>query len=312
MVNELYHYGVKGMKWGVRRYQDYDGKLTPLGKQRYSEFARNRRVQKLIENGRYKTENLSHYTVGELTTFTTPVGEKYVSGLISGHDFDWQETTLYNETGNEQDSYYRTPAEQIKMHPGAHQFTDLPTLRAHHEYKYTDADLKECNPDFGSPGTTQNCAKASMAMELRLRNYGISAGRQTYPSSTDAPSLWFKGAKRIDASVKDTEKLLKRYGKKTSGCLSFRYDNGSGHMVHWTNDSKGKFQIQDGQNGRVFDSISEMLSVYGGSTTLDIASFRLDNCQPDYDMMAQDSVIRRSWNNSYVINKNSGRRVDTW
>ena len=32
--NELYHYGVKGMKWGVRRYQNKDGSLTPAGKQR--------------------------------------------------------------------------------------------------------------------------------------------------------------------------------------------------------------------------------------------------------------------------------------
>lgn len=32
MNNELYHYGVQGMKWGVRRYQNKDGSLTPLGK----------------------------------------------------------------------------------------------------------------------------------------------------------------------------------------------------------------------------------------------------------------------------------------
>jgi hypothetical protein len=33
---ELYHYGVKGMKWGVRRYQNYDGSYTRAGVKRFN------------------------------------------------------------------------------------------------------------------------------------------------------------------------------------------------------------------------------------------------------------------------------------
>lgn len=35
--DELYHHGIKGQKWGIRRYQNPDGTLTSAGKQRYAQ-----------------------------------------------------------------------------------------------------------------------------------------------------------------------------------------------------------------------------------------------------------------------------------
>lgn len=35
--DELWHWGIKGMKWGVRRYQNQDGTLTAEGKKRYQQ-----------------------------------------------------------------------------------------------------------------------------------------------------------------------------------------------------------------------------------------------------------------------------------
>ena len=35
-ADELYHHGIKGQRWGVRRFQNEDGSLTAKGEKRYA------------------------------------------------------------------------------------------------------------------------------------------------------------------------------------------------------------------------------------------------------------------------------------
>jgi hypothetical protein len=54
--SELYHAGIKGMKWGVRRYQNKDGTLTAEGKKRYNREADRGNYDEVRSDGtRYRT-----------------------------------------------------------------------------------------------------------------------------------------------------------------------------------------------------------------------------------------------------------------
>ena len=79
-VNELYHYGVKGQKWGVRRYQNEDGSLTALGK---------KRQEKSIASNRGTTiaKGTTFYRVSDSGKSDTSKGKIYVSANKETGDF---------------------------------------------------------------------------------------------------------------------------------------------------------------------------------------------------------------------------------
>lgn len=73
MSNELQHHGIFGMKWGIRRYQNKDGSLTPEGQKRYNtvtaaaDYAgrKGNELKRQADDVRKQAEEYQNYYSGE-------------------------------------------------------------------------------------------------------------------------------------------------------------------------------------------------------------------------------------------------------
>lgn len=63
---ELRHWGIKGQKWGVRRYQNKDGSLTPAGKKRYDNWSEDAKEADRIK--KKKVYEMSNAELNKLNT----------------------------------------------------------------------------------------------------------------------------------------------------------------------------------------------------------------------------------------------------
>ena len=72
---ELYHYGVKGQSWGVRRYQNKDGSLTPEG---YIHYGRHPRNVKGLDN----MASITSYKM--IYDYDTEIKDKFKKSGLAG------------------------------------------------------------------------------------------------------------------------------------------------------------------------------------------------------------------------------------
>lgn len=89
-MSQLYHYGIKGQKWGVRRFQNTDGTLTVKGRERYKDNREthhkrdpNSKVMQALEAGKISVRvNVSNQTKHIKGSHNFEAGKSYVLGNL--------------------------------------------------------------------------------------------------------------------------------------------------------------------------------------------------------------------------------------
>lgn len=79
---QLYHHGIKGMKWGVRRFQRKDGSLTAAGKKRAAQEEVKKMSDAELRNKINRLQMEQQYS--KLTAKQVSAGKKFVKGVLIG------------------------------------------------------------------------------------------------------------------------------------------------------------------------------------------------------------------------------------
>ena len=213
-LNELYHHGVKGQKWGVRRYQNEDGTWTETGKKR-------RRINSIPKVNARK-EDINFYD--DITLKKGTVFNRVTSGVSSNKGMDdLEDLSKRNKT------YVSVTADDLEQYKyygieGALGFSNYPGQELYIDKYSTNKKIKVAGEKYLvqytldkigdkkiSDFVTENTIKYDKrALEIynKVKDFPVSAAAP-YISFSEKPKPGYEGATIIG------QKAVRKYFNNT-------------------------------------------------------------------------------------------------
>ena len=308
----IQHYGILGMKWGIRRFQDKSGRLTAAGKKRYDDDTSNGSPEKkssktskevgdsFIEKKlgiklSDKQKTAIKVGVGVAAVALAAYGGYRLYNSDAGKPLRDQVDLFLNRfnEGYDRETFKRSGklTEHAKKDLSTRDYdSKLRFFKKAREYT-PEEDLKAINEGMFriSKGGSNNCGLCTTAYELRRRGYDVRANFAEQGRSVKTLSEFFKNADiQDDAALANRtksewmaaiERRLLRQGDGARGNFGGQYAMGGGHSIIYE-VSKGKVIFRDGQTGETYRSVREAIGnfVPGKSNY-----FRMDNLEINSD-----------------------------
>lgn len=137
----LSHHGIRGMKWGIRRYQNPDGSLTEAGKKRY--YRKDGTLKTKYAQQKYGELNSEYFNKGlefEKKFDKTEEGKRLLKKMRDAYD-KYEKASLYNDYSKEGDEKEERLAKEFDKAENAYLKT-LYTKQVNELTKnYSDAEL---------------------------------------------------------------------------------------------------------------------------------------------------------------------------
>ena len=270
---ELYHYGVKGMKWGVRN--EYE----PVGRNSSSYSAANVKMaskSKLAQSTSSRDHSKSDKS--PLVGFGLSVASHILNANLVGVGVDVYRLAKAGSSAVKYNSYKKERADcEIDKNTG------LKLQKEKHDIKY---DLARVNPlvnNFDN-NTKNNCMLCTSAYDLRRRGYEVMAKKASYGYNPNDITAWYPKAKVKSVTGKNTKEMMQsvkdtlvKQGDGARGNIMVTWKNSlSGHSMAYEVNN-GKLTIVDAQVNKVYDDPDKILKRCQNS----VQYARLDNVEFD-------------------------------